>query len=288
MLLRRSLSLAARHSLGAGRHSGRTGALHLLAPVGARFAVAPPALLPCAQMLVPQQRRWLSAKAGDSTRGSAPLTEDPPDPTLAAAKKKQLQLYNAGMIGAGGVVVYGISAGVHKVVSTFMGLNFTTVAWVGWAGGFVSASLCAAAAYSLKKAVQIRPQLAFYHCMDLIKASALAESVLGTSITTGQEELRAYRVDGGHFSVDDSMKPVWLPPRCQMLFQVRGSNEVDALASVECVKEGGRLVVNLLCLDVCNASEDVLFIEGKEERMHVKDQLRGFVDFKEKHQPGAK
>ena len=36
----------------------------------------------------------------------------------------------------------------------------------------------------------------------------------------------------------------------------------------------------LSCDCMRDTAEDVLFIEGKEERMHVKDQLRGFVDFK--------
>ena len=273
-----------RQLLGASRRTSQAGGALTEMFATATGASAPQRYVPPRASLpllcVPQLGgcRWLSTTQGKSAKEEEEQAKG--DPALAAEKKKKLQMYNGAMMGAGGVVVYGISAAVHKMVSTFMGLNFTTVAWVGWAGGFVSASIAAGGAYTLKKMMEIRPQLVYYHCMDVIRASALAESTLGSKITTGTENLRAYRVDGGHLSVGDSMRPVWLPPRCQMIFQVHGSNGYDALATVECVKERGSLVVNLLCLDVCNTAEDVLFIEGKEERMHVKDQLRGFVDFK--------
>ena len=196
-------------------------------------------------------------------------------------KKKRLQQYNYATVAMGTGAVMTISYGMHRLISTFMHIDFTTVAWIGFGTGFLSAALSAGGALTVHRWLEIRPQFVYRDVMSTIRDSALVESTFGSRVSSG--ELRAYRVDGGHMTVNDNMRPEWKSPRCQMIFQLIGSNGTEALATVEAVKERGKLDVTLLCIDVMNDAEDVLFLEGREERMHVKEQLRGFVDFKEKH-----
>ena len=212
---------------------------------------------------------------------SGDAVSDSSDDDKEDEKKKRLRQYNYATVAMGAGAVATVSYGMHRLISTFMHIDFTTVAWVGFGTGFLSAALSAGGAFTLHRWLEIRPQYVYRDVMNTIRDSALVESTFGSRVSSG--ELRAYRVDGGHMAVNDSMRPEWKSPRCQMIFQLIGSNGTEALVTVEAVKERGKRNVTLLCIDVMNEDEDVLFLEGREERMHVKEQLRGFVDFKEKH-----
>jgi len=54
----------------------------------------------------------------------------------------------------------------------------------------------------------------------------------------------------------------------------------DGLATVEAVKERGALTTTFIGLDVMNAAEDRVLVQGDPERLQVKDELRGLICFK--------
>jgi hypothetical protein len=90
--------------------------------------------------------------------------------------------------------------------------------------------------------------------------------------------LKAYKIDGGTLAVVDK-RIQWLPPRIQMIFDVRGEF-YDGLATVEAVKVRGALQVTFIGLDVMNEGEDRVLVQGDPARLAVKDELRGLISFK--------
>lgn len=89
-------------------------------------------------------------------------------------------------------------------------------------------------------------------------------------------KLRAYKIDGGYFGVKDGVFG-WQPPRVQMLFQLVGAHN-EGVVTVEAVKRGASLRLELLALDVLSQSSRGLFLlQGGEHRLHVVGQLRGLL-----------
>ena len=120
-----------------------------------RFAPAPALALPPPAVL-----RHFSAAAAPG--GS----EDDID----EEKQKKLRQYNIASVAMGVGAVATISYGMHKLVSTFMHIDFTTVAWVGFTTGFLSAALSGGGALSVYRWLEIRPQVVYKHVMGTIRA----------------------------------------------------------------------------------------------------------------------
>jgi hypothetical protein len=90
------------------------------------------------------------------------------------------------------------------------------------------------------------------------------------------------------------MRPDWVPPRIQMIFQVSGGYR-QAMVSTEAVKERGKTQFSLIAVDVLAKPGDkpasgsvgpaaggplkthLILVEGSEERLKVRGQLRGFL-----------
>ncbi len=162
-----------------------------------------------------------------------------------------------------------------------MSLTPMDMGYYGFMVGFCTAGLVGGGMYSGYRAVQIYPDAVHQTALRILKADSKTASKLGGPLGghISSSGLRAYKIDGGTIGVPKEGGVGWLPPRCQMIFDVRGEL-YDGLATVEATKEGGGLNVTFVGLDVMNKAEDRILVHGDQSRMYVKDQLRSLVSFK--------
>lgn len=185
-------------------------------------------------------------------------------------------------LGAGGaVMLYGVTRGVYHMFGGFMSLTPMDMGYYGFMVGFCTAGLVGGGMYSGYRALQIYPDAVYQTVLRILRADTKTTSKLGGPLGghIASSGLRAYKIDGGHVGFSKEGDFGWLPPRCQMIFDVRGEL-YDGLATVEAVKEGGVLNVTFVGLDVMNKAEDRILVQGDESRLYVKDQLRSLVSFK--------
>jgi hypothetical protein len=181
-------------------------------------------------------------------------------------------------VGVGGlVIVYGMSTLAFHATSTFLSLTLTDAMYFGFGTGFVSAAMLAGGAARAYVLATLSPDAAYAVALARIRADERVALAMGASLSPG--ELKAYTHVQGHLS---TTKLGWVDPRVSMLFQVVGNDTGrQAMASVEAIKHKGVLSLTLLALDILPApgsrTPQMLLIEGKEERLHVRGQLRGFL-----------
>lgn len=111
----------------------------------------------------------------------------------------------------------------------------------------------------------------------MVQRDPVCANRLGSPITSG--ELRAYKIDGGSWGLNDSRAMVWKPLRVQMIFDVAGEH-FDGLVTVEAEKSNGMIDHKLVGVDVLNSTAERVLVVGDEARLKVKDQLRAQVKFK--------
>jgi hypothetical protein len=132
---------------------------------------------------------------------------------------------------------------------------------------------------------------------------ARVQSVLGHNLASGS--LKAFSFEPGHFSLTKRL--AWVAPRAQVLFQVRvltlflfldvpsctslptpiycnqvSGEKGEGFATAEAVQQPNGLVFNLLALDVIPPASSgkqptLLVVHGREEKLHVRGSLRGFL-----------
>lgn len=187
----------------------------------------------------------------------------------------------AGMILGGTVLVYGVSKMVMTLTSSLLSMNFTTVGIIGFGAGFVSAGLCAAAGLSAWQYLHIRPEVVHQLALKKLQQHPELLGLLGGEVLRSGA-LRAYTLRSGHLGYDTNNKLRWLEPRLQMLFQVQGSDaDRVGMVTIEAEKVRGTHQFSLVCVDVLDRtharSPVALLVEGSEERLHVRGQLREFL-----------
>lgn len=177
----------------------------------------------------------------------------------------------------GALVVYGITKSVMWITSSFMHVNFSTVGFIGFAAGFLSASLCAGGAYATYRFLTIRPEFVYRKALSSIGGHEISKEVLGGTVHSGS--LRAYTLRTGGVGLNSERRVAWLWPRVQMIFQVEGDVRT-AMATVEAEKRYGNLELTLLTIDVMDVAShqtELMLLEGSKERLKVRGQLRGFL-----------
>ena len=187
------------------------------------------------------------------------------------------------------------------VSNTLLGITLSDAVYFGLFSGFSGASLLYGSAFAYYQTFQnVRPEPVFEKAMKKIANDQNIIDVLGPigNFTTVQSGfVRAYKLDGGDWGLGPGSRGIAIPtflgenkklvfrfPRVQMCFQVYGEKH-QALCTVEAINNRGNIKFNLIMLDILTAGEDEslqdsILVYGNPERMYVRDQLTGFIDFK--------
>ena len=187
------------------------------------------------------------------------------------------------------------------VSNTLLGITLSDAVYFGLFSGFSGASLLYGSAFAYYQTFQnVRPEPVFEKAMKKIANDQNIIDVLGpignfTSVQSGF--VRAYKLDGGDWGLGPGTRGIAIPtflgenkklvfrfPRVQMCFQVYGEKH-QALCTVEAINNRGNIKFNLIMLDILTAGEDEslqdsILVYENPERMYVRDQLTGFIDFK--------
>ena len=98
---------------------------------------------------------------------------------------------------------------------------------------------------------------------------------------------------------------MWIPPRCQLIFDLKGEVKIqpsfvviflllihatvqrrqlyDGLAVVEAVKLGGSTQLSYVGVEVMSATNQKITVVGDDNALHFESDLRGLVSFKSDH-----
>ena len=137
--------------------------------------------------------------------------------------------------------------------------------------------------------MSINPRKAMALALTRVQASPLVASAMGVegrALRFG--DIRAYNVHMGHVSLASS-RVAWVEPRVLFLFQLVAENGATAMVSGEALKYhtvagrgAGEIRFTLLSVDVASqparaAPQQLLLLEGSEDKMHRKFLLRGLL-----------
>jgi len=188
--------------------------------------------------------------------------------TISNIRKNWTQI----TIGTGAVVVlYVISSVSLHIATTLLEIDMKHVFYVGFLTGVGTMGSLAFLLLRTRSSNTINPDAVVYAAIEALQRNSEVRKALGTTLKVGG--LRGYTVTNAHFAVS---KFGWVDPRVKMLFQVDGSNGKEGFATCEAVKHQGKIQFSLLALDILD-SKQLLLVEGKEEKLHVKGILRGFL-----------
>ena len=188
--------------------------------------------------------------------------------TVANIRKNWTQI----TIGTGAVVIlYVISSVSLHVATTLLEIDMKHVFYVGFLTGSLTVGSLAFLLLRTRSSNTINPDSVVYAAIGALQRNSEVRNALGATLKIGG--LRGYTVQNAHFAVS---KFGWVDPRVKMLFQVDGSNGREGFATCEAVKHQGKIQFSLLALDLLD-SKQLLLVEGKEEKLHVKGILRGFL-----------
>jgi hypothetical protein len=175
------------------------------------------------------------------------------------------------------IVVYGLASSAIHVSSFLLHLDALSTLRAGIALGFVGASTLAGGALYFYRRTILNPKVVLRLAMEQLERSKLVRESLGAQIRVG--DLQAWKEVQGHWSLEKKLG--WVDPRVQMIFQVVGEGNRQGFASVEAVKRQGKTVeFRLIAVDTSareGHTSQVLLVAGEEAKLHVKGQLRGFL-----------
>jgi len=204
--------------------------------------------------------------------------------TLADAYKKYDEkkpeiIKGVTYVGAG-VMALGLTKGVYTIFTGFLSLTPAIMGYYGFLSGFCTMGIIGAGATHGTRMLQIYPDEVFHMSLTEIKADPKVGQVLGRDLgghisSTG---LKAYKVDGGRLSLEGG-RPAWVPPRCQLIFDLKGEM-YDALAVVEAVKVGGYTNLSFVGVEVMSSSNEKLVVKGEDSAIDFESDLRDLVSFK--------
>lgn len=196
--------------------------------------------------------------------------------TGAVLRKLQLAAPQIGAVALTGIAVYGVSRVVITLASTLLNLTLTQAVSIGFGAGVVTAAGVASAAYFAMQRITIRPEYVFRLALHRLRNSQSVVDAVGKPVQGGN--LRAYTIREGHYAFNAINRIGWVNPRVQMLFSVQGPKQ-QAMVSLEAEKMGNTTEFTLLSVDVLGHHADAppLLVEGLEDRLKVRGQLRGFL-----------
>jgi hypothetical protein len=155
-------------------------------------------------------------------------------------------------------------------------LDMKQVFYFGFLTGVATSAALAGGGMRAWRSMTIQPDAVYRTALHKLARNGVVRGEIGTAIRSGS--LKAYVVHPGHVSMDRGLR--WVDPRVQMLFQVVG-DKGEGMATVEAVKlRGGALSFSLLTLDTLatpTRKSSLILVAGKEEKLHVRGTLRGFL-----------
>jgi len=192
-------------------------------------------------------------------------------------------LSQGALYGGGGVMLFGLTKGTYNIFTGFLSMTPYDMGYYGFIAGFCTAGLLGTSSLAARRAIQIYPNELYNETLSLIRNDTNSCEILGGELGGHIESagLRAYKIDGGTISVVNRSLQ-WVPPRCQMIFDVKGEL-YDALATVEAVKTGGKMTLSFVGLDVMNSKQQRVHVLGDESKHETHHDLRSLLNFKAEH-----
>lgn len=211
-------------------------------------------------------RRLLSSGPSDGTDSIASLRK--------YYRKYKPQLI---VVGAGVVVVYGISKIMFSVTGALLGLDMYDVFYLGFCSGLAAFSTFSIGGLYLRRKMNLPVRKAFQLALQSVAQHPQARTLLGAQVIPGP--LKAFRMYKGHVSVT-SKEGWWVEPRVQLMFTVVG-DKGDGVVTAEVAKKDGQLALSAVALDAAprgtSEGSKLVMVEGTEAALHVAGNLRGFL-----------
>jgi hypothetical protein len=173
------------------------------------------------------------------------------------------------------VVFYGISSASVHVATTLLELDMKQVFYAGFLTGVLTSAALGAGAFRLYRTITIAPDAVYRAALQKLARNSVIRGEIGSQLRSGH--LKAYVAHPGHLSMDKKFG--WVEPRLQMLFQVVG-DKGEGIATAEAVKHKSGIVFSLLTVDTLarpGNPSSLILVAGKEEKLHVRGTLRGFL-----------
>lgn len=185
------------------------------------------------------------------------------------------------LVGGGTLGAYLISKGLLAFTSFFTHLNPAFIAKYGFYTGFGAATLLGGMACVTADNLYLRADPTYHYCYKWVRNDPKVQMALGDGIQAGK--LTSYRIDAGRFRIHEN-KPVWTPPRIQMVFDIEGTGPPyrTGLVTCEAIKPPGfpaQVQTTLLMVDYetgneaeggNNEEDQTMFLVGSEEDLkHV-------------------
>lgn len=188
-----------------------------------------------------------------------------------------MKLYWPQILAGGGalIVLYGISSASVHIATVLLELDMKQVFYMGFLTGVGTALGLGLIGLRFYRNITIQPDTVYRHALYKLARNSVIRGELGTQIRSGS--LKAYVIQPGHITMDKGIR--WVEPRIQMLFQVVGDKN-EGMATCEAVKHKGALAFSVLALDTLakpNKPSILILVAGKEEKLHVRGTLRGFL-----------
>ncbi len=174
------------------------------------------------------------------------------------------------------VVTYGAAVVVYDLAYAVTHMNIETVYMYGIETGVGMSLIAAAGLLTLRNRVTLRSEAVFRIALAKLAKSEVVTTRLGPHLRAGS--LRAYTTVPAHLALS-GWRPRVVAPHTSMLFHVLGEWG-EGMATVECLKDKGRVKISLLALDVAarqGKPTELVMVTGNEERLHVVGTLRGFL-----------
>jgi hypothetical protein len=260
------------------------------ARVTPRPAAVLPRLLPASSTLMAPP--FLSSRTHAATRSlssSSSSSSTASSPSGAGAAfvwaRRNLTLSNLKahwpqiVAGSGALVVlYGISSASVHIATTLLELDMKQVFYGGFLTGVVTCGALGIAAVRAYRGMSISPDAVYRAALTKLSRNAVVREHIGGQVRSGH--LKAYTVHPGHLSSGGTgTRFGWVEPRVQMLFQVVGDRG-EGMATCEAVKHRGTVSFSVLALDTLarpGAKSTLILVAGREDKLHVRGTLRGFL-----------
>jgi len=205
-------------------------------------------------------------------------------------------------------MVFGLSKGMYNITTGFMSMTPWDMGQYGFMAGFCTAGIVGTGSYWLSRSRKISADAVYRSTLKVLNNSAEVGQKLGGGLGGAviSEGLRAYKIDGGSYSIvggglkvtrtpmlpskgplfkmsDRVCLPFqWVPHRIEMIFDVKGEM-YDGLAIVEASQATDGPKTSFIAVDVMNSKGDKILVQGDPDRLKAETEIRKLVTYKTDH-----
>jgi len=172
---------------------------------------------------------------------------------------------------------------------TFIHLDFYTVAEIGFFCGMFSTTLLGAGVLGIRSATTIAPESLVSASLDrIVQSPAVLQAMGADSFRTSQIQtgvFRAYEYTPGHFGMASSSLLAWKKPKMEVIYQIWGGDEKQAVVCVSASKDWkGTYFFDLISVDLLGAkAPPTILVEGSEKDLEIRNRLRSSVSLNRKY-----